>query len=54
MGLILALVGTSMGLFSKPLQSTCTPNDFVASRVTMVGIFLVVYAIHELRGNRQR
>jgi len=53
-GLILALVGPSMGLFPKLLQSTGTLNDFVASGVTMVGIFLVVYAIHELRRNRQR
>ncbi|WP_438820058.1 hypothetical protein [Burkholderia lata] len=53
-GLILAIVGSSMGLFPKLLHSTGTLNDFVACGVTMIGIFLVVYAIHELRRSRHR
>ncbi|RQR30709.1 MULTISPECIES: hypothetical protein [unclassified Burkholderia] len=53
-GLILAAVGLAMGVFPKSLHSTDTLNDFVASGVTMIGIFLVVYAIHELRRARQR
>ncbi|NIE57787.1 MULTISPECIES: hypothetical protein [unclassified Burkholderia] len=53
-GLILAIVGSSMGLFPKLLHSSGALNDFVAAGVTMVGIFLVVYAIHELRRNRHR
>lgn len=53
-GLILAVVGSSMGLFPKLLHSTGALNDFVAAGVTMIGIFLVVYAIHELRGYRHR
>ncbi|WP_241025067.1 hypothetical protein [Burkholderia sp. Ac-20384] len=52
-GLILAVVGTSMGLFPKLLHSTGMLNDFVASGVAMVGIFLFVYAVHELRRNRR-
>ncbi|WP_241021401.1 hypothetical protein [Burkholderia sp. Ac-20344] len=53
-GLILAIVGSSMGLFPQLLHSTGTLNDFVASGVTIIGIFLVVYAIHELHRNRHR
>nr|WP_175802139.1 hypothetical protein [Burkholderia anthina] len=53
-GLILATVGLGMGAFPKLLHSTGALNDFVASGVTMIGIFLVVYAIHELRRKHQR
>jgi hypothetical protein len=53
-GLILAIVGSGMGVFPKLLHGTGTLNDFVASAVTMTGIFLVAYAIHELRRNRHR
>ncbi|PFH12769.1 hypothetical protein [Burkholderia sp. JKS000303] len=53
-GLILAAVGLAMGAFPQLLQSTGTLSDFVASGVTMIGIFLVVYAVHELRRKPQR
>ncbi|RKU00567.1 hypothetical protein C7H84_26105 [Burkholderia sp. Nafp2/4-1b] len=53
-GLILAAVGLSIGFFPKFLQSTGTLSDFIASGVAMVGIFLVVYAIHELRRRPHR
>ncbi|VWB35587.1 hypothetical protein BAR24066_01552 [Burkholderia arboris] len=53
-GLILAVVGLSMGFFPKLLHSAGVLNDFVASGVAMMGIFLVVYAIHELRRQRPR
>lgn len=53
-GLILAAVGLAMGVFPKLMHSTGTLNDFVASGVTMIGIFLTVYAVRELRRKHQR
>ncbi|HEM7805926.1 hypothetical protein ABEG10_31060 [Burkholderia cenocepacia] len=53
-GLILATVGLAMGVFPRLLRSTGTLNEFVASGVTIIGIFLVVYAVHELRRKPQR
>ncbi|MDN7905226.1 hypothetical protein QZM18_14010 [Burkholderia diffusa] len=53
-GLLLTAVGLSMGLFPKLLDSAGSLNDFVSSGVTMVGIFLVVYAVHETRRKHQR
>ncbi|AOJ38245.1 hypothetical protein WJ23_10300 [Burkholderia lata] len=46
-GLLLTAVGLSMGLFPKLLDSTGSLNDFVSSGVTMLGIFLCVYAVRE-------
>lgn len=51
-GLLLTAVGLGMGLFPKLLGGTGSLDDFVSSGVTMIGIFLFVYAIHELHRNR--
>ncbi|KVC43176.1 hypothetical protein [Burkholderia diffusa] len=51
-GVLLAAAGLSLGIFQKSLNSTGTANDFLASGVTMLGIFLVVYSTHELRRKR--
>ncbi|WP_063551370.1 hypothetical protein [Burkholderia territorii] len=51
-GVLLAAAGLSLGIFSKSLNSTGTANDFLASGVAMLGIFLVVYSTHELRRKR--
>ncbi|MBY8609917.1 hypothetical protein K7N18_34420 [Burkholderia arboris] len=48
-GVILTVVGLSLGLFPRALNSTGTLNDFLSSGVAMMGIFLVAYSIHELR-----
>ncbi|WP_174982816.1 hypothetical protein [Burkholderia lata] len=51
-GLLLAAAGLSLGIFPKSLQSSGSANDFMASGVAMLGIFLVVYSTHELRRRR--
>ncbi|KWA12329.1 hypothetical protein [Burkholderia territorii] len=51
-GVLLAAAGLSLGIFPKSLNSAGTANDFFASGVAMVGIFLVVYSTHELRRKR--
>ncbi|WP_423394810.1 hypothetical protein [Burkholderia sp. LMG 21824] len=51
-GLLLAVAGLSLGIFPKSLQSSGSANDFMASGVAMLGIFLVVYSTHELRRRR--
>jgi hypothetical protein len=51
-GVLLAAAGLSLGIFPKSLNSTGTTNDFLASGVAMLGIFLVVYSTHELRRKR--
>ncbi|RQT14214.1 hypothetical protein [Burkholderia contaminans] len=51
-GLLLASAGLSLGIFPKSLQSSGSANDFLASGVAMLGIFLVVYSTHELRRRR--
>ncbi|AOI95596.1 hypothetical protein LGM71_11750 [Burkholderia sp. AU33545] len=51
-GVILAAAGLSLGIFPKSLNSMGTVNDFMASGVAMLGIFLVVYSTHELRRKR--
>lgn len=51
-GALLAAAGLSLGIFPKSLNSTGTANDFLASGVAMLGIFLVVYSTHELRRKR--
>ncbi|MET3818479.1 hypothetical protein ACVK00_005689 [Burkholderia sp. PvR073] len=48
-GVILTLVGLSLSLFPRALNSTGTLNDFLSSGIAMMGIFLVVYSVHELR-----
>ncbi|MCA8273182.1 hypothetical protein LGN17_11775 [Burkholderia sp. AU30280] len=53
-GLILTAVGLGMGIFPKFLDSTGSLNDFVSSGVTIVGVFLIVYAIRETRRKHQR
>lgn len=52
-GVLLAAAGLSLGIFPKALNSAGTANDFMASGVAMLGIFLVVYSTHELRRKRQ-
>ncbi|WP_321809829.1 MULTISPECIES: hypothetical protein [unclassified Burkholderia] len=51
-GVFLAVAGLSLGIFPKSLNSTGTVNDFLASGVAMLGIFLAVYSTHELRRKR--
>ncbi|WP_175967938.1 hypothetical protein [Burkholderia sp. BCC0322] len=51
-GLLLAVAGLSLGIFPKSLQSSGSANEFMASGVAMLGIFLVVYSTHELRRRR--
>jgi hypothetical protein len=51
-GLLLAVAGLSLGIFPKSLHSSGSANDFMASGVAMLGIFLVVYSTHELRRKR--
>ncbi|WP_174998648.1 hypothetical protein [Burkholderia lata] len=51
-GLLLAVAGLSLGIFPKSLYSSGSANDFMASGVAMLGIFLVVYSTHELRRRR--
>ncbi|RQS18167.1 hypothetical protein [Burkholderia sp. Bp8998] len=51
-GVLLAAAGLSLGIFPKSLNSAGTANDFLASGVAMLGIFLVVYSTHELRRKR--
>ena len=53
-GVLLTVVGLSLGLFPRTLHSTGAMNDFVAAGVAMIGIFLVVYSAHELRRKRHR
>ncbi|UEP29403.1 hypothetical protein [Burkholderia sp. B21-007] len=48
-GVILTVVGLSLSLFPRALNSTGTLNDFLSSGIAMMGIFLVVYSVHELR-----
>ncbi|EJO61827.1 hypothetical protein BURMUCF1_A1392 [Burkholderia multivorans ATCC BAA-247] len=52
-GLLLAGVGLSLDLFQRALHGAAAGNDFVASGVAMLGIFLSVYSTHELRRKRQ-
>ncbi|MGC2946393.1 hypothetical protein [Burkholderia ambifaria] len=51
-GVFLAAAGLSLGIFPKSLNNAGTANDFIASGVAMLGIFLVVYSTHELRRKR--
>jgi len=51
-GLLLAVAGLSLGIFPKSLYNSGSTNDFMASGVAMLGIFLVVYSTHELRRMR--
>ncbi len=51
-GLLLAVAGLSLGIFPQSLNSSGSANDFMASGVAMLGIFLVVYSTHELRRRR--
>ncbi|RQS44932.1 hypothetical protein [Burkholderia sp. Bp8986] len=51
-GVFLAAAGLSLGIFPKSLNSSGTVNDFLASGVAMLGIFLAVYSTHELRRKR--
>ena len=51
-GLLLAVAGLSLGIFPKSLQGSGSANEFMASGVAMLGIFLVVYSTHELRRRR--
>ncbi|MCA8331659.1 hypothetical protein [Burkholderia cepacia] len=53
-GIILTAVGFGMGFLPKRFHSSGMLNEFVASGVAITGIFLVVYAIHELRRQRHR
>lgn len=39
-------------MFPTSLHSSGSANDFMASGIAMLGIFLVVYATHELRRRR--
>ncbi|MDN7450483.1 hypothetical protein QZM03_24385 [Burkholderia multivorans] len=52
-GLLLAGVGLSLDLSQRALHGAAAGNDFVASGVAMLGIFLSVYSTHELRRKRQ-
>ena len=51
-GLLLAVAGLSLGILPKSLHGSGSANDFMASGVAMLGIFLVVYSTHELRRKR--
>ncbi|MBN3830613.1 hypothetical protein [Burkholderia sp. Ac-20344] len=51
-GLLLAAAGLSLGIFPASLQSSGSANDFMASGIAMLGIFVVVYSTHELRRRR--
>ncbi|MBM2769942.1 hypothetical protein [Burkholderia anthina] len=51
-GVLLAVAGLGLGLFPKSLHGSGSANDFMASGVAMLGIFLVVYSTHELRRRR--
>lgn len=51
-GLLLAVAGLGLGLFPQSLHGSGSANDFMASGVAMLGIFLVVYSTHELRRKR--
>ncbi|KWE55874.1 hypothetical protein [Burkholderia sp. MSMB2157WGS] len=51
-GLLLAGTGLSLGIFPAALHGAGSANDFLASGVAMLGIFLVVYSTHELRRKR--
>ncbi|HEF5870069.1 TPA: hypothetical protein SAY52_000629 [Burkholderia cenocepacia] len=51
-GLLLAVAGLSLGIFPTSLYGSGSANDFMASGVAMLGIFLVVYSTHELRRKR--
>ncbi|KVF79221.1 hypothetical protein WS75_05455 [Burkholderia sp. FL-7-2-10-S1-D7] len=51
-GVLLAAAGLSLGIFPESLNSMGTANDFMASGIAMLGIFLVVYSTHELRRKR--
>ncbi len=53
-GFLLIAVGIGMGIFRKLMHSTGALNAFVAPGVALIGIFLVVYAVHELRRTHQR
>jgi formate/nitrite transporter FocA (FNT family) len=51
-GLLLAVAGLSLGIFSTSSPGSGSASDFMASGVAMLGIFLVVYSTHELRRQR--
>ncbi|MEK6351618.1 MAG: hypothetical protein V4796_07270 [Burkholderia cenocepacia] len=51
-GSLLAVAGLSLGIFPTSLHGSASANDFMASGVAMLGIFLVVYSTHELRRKR--
>ncbi|AXF25211.1 hypothetical protein CUJ89_26565 [Burkholderia pyrrocinia] len=51
-GLLLAVAGLGLGIFPTSLHSSGNANDFMASGAAMLGIFLVVYSMHELRRKR--
>ncbi|WP_175836507.1 hypothetical protein [Burkholderia anthina] len=51
-GLLLAVAGLGLDLLPKSLHGSGSANDFMASGVAMLGIFLVVYSTHELRRKR--
>ncbi|MDF0504660.1 hypothetical protein POK33_28425 [Burkholderia cenocepacia] len=51
-GLFLAAAGLSLGIFPQSLHSSGSANDFMASGVAMLSVFLVVYSTHELRRKR--
>lgn len=51
-GLFLAAAGLSLGIFPQSLHGSGSANDFMASGVAMLGVFLVVYSTHELRRKR--
>ncbi|KAG8155416.1 hypothetical protein [Burkholderia catarinensis] len=51
-GVLLAAAGLSLGIFPQALHGGGTANDFMASGVAMLGIFLAVYSAHELRRKR--
>ncbi|MCA7948755.1 hypothetical protein LGM43_00555 [Burkholderia seminalis] len=51
-GLLLAGAGLSLGIFPASLHSAGSANDFMASGIAMLGIFLIVYSTHELRRQR--
>ena len=51
-GVLLAAAGLSLGMFPKTLHSAGTANEFMASGIAMLGIFLAVYSAHELRRKR--
>ncbi|PFH30326.1 MULTISPECIES: hypothetical protein [Burkholderia] len=51
-GLLLAVAGLGLDILPKSLDGPGSANDFMASGVAMLGIFLVVYSTHELRRKR--